>query len=158
VQTDGFTIQVDDGHGGITTASVPVLIVKSATVTATSGLPYAGTGSFSGRIEAPFDDVEGYVLARRRCCRKASIRWRPVAEHESDRLGSVTVDDDGSFTYDGIPGGQSSRLARSTIPSRHRLHRGQPVGRGRGAGRRATVPNPSIAEIVNSASNSLQDA
>ena len=144
VHTDGFTIAVDDGRGGITTASVPVVIVKSATVTATSGLPYAGTGSFSGRVEAPFDDVEGYVLAPAALLSESIDSLATGCSSTNlTAYGSVTVDDDGSFTYTrdpGVgsrPGWRDRRFLRD-----HRLHRVQPVGRGRGAGRRSDDAEP----------------
>ena len=160
VHTDGFTIQVDDGHGGISTASVPVVIVKSATVTATSGLPYAGTGSFSGRVEAPFDDVVGYVLAPAALLSESIDSLATGCSRTNlTAYGSVTVDDDGSFTYTRDPGwavvpvgeiDDSFAIIAYTAGNQWAVAV-VPVGG-------ATVPNPSITEIVNSASNSLQDA
>jgi hypothetical protein len=160
VHTDGFTIAVDDGRGGITTASVPVVIVKSATVTSTSGLPYAGTGSFSGRVEAPFSDVEGYVLAPAALLSESIESL--VTGCSSTNLtayGSVTVDDDGSFTYTRdpawavVPVGEidDSFAIIAYTACNHWAVAVVPVGG-------AAMPNPSIAEIVNSAPNSLQDA
>ena len=144
VHTDGFTIAVDDGRGGITTASVPVVIVKSATVTSTSGLPYAGTGSFSGRVEAPFE--------RRRGIRPGSggtvvgehrVVGDRLLEHESDRLRvgdgrrrRVVHLHEGSGVGS-RPGWRDRRFLRD-----HRLHRVQPLGRGRGAGRRSGDAEP----------------
>jgi hypothetical protein len=160
VHTDGFTIAVDDGCGDITTASVPVVIVKSATVTATSGLPYTGTGSFSGRVEAPFDDVEGYVLA------PAALLSESIDSLATDcastnltAYGSVTVDDDGSFTYTRDPGWAVvpvGEIDDSFAIIAYTAHNQWAVAVVPVGG--ATMPSPSIAEIVNGAPNSLQDA
>jgi hypothetical protein len=160
VHTDGFTIAVDDGCGDVATASVPVVIVKSATVTATSGLPYAGTGSFSGRVEAPFDDVEGYVLAPAALLSESIDSLATgCASTNLTAYGSVTVDDDGSFTYTRDPGwavvpvGEiDDSFAIIAYTARNQWAVAVvPVGG-------ATMPSPSIAEVVNSAPNSLQDA
>ena len=81
VHTDGFTIAVDDGRGGLTTASVPVVIVKSATVTAANEWPAVRRDRLVQRPcrGALFDHVEDTSWLRRRCCRRASIRWLLVA-------------------------------------------------------------------------------
>jgi hypothetical protein len=160
VHTDGFAIQVNDGRGGITTVSVPVVIVKSASVTATSGLPYAGTGSFSGRVEAPFDDVEGYVLAPAALLSEGIDSLSTGSSSTNlTAYGSVTIDDDGSFTYTRDPGwtvvpvgeiDDSFAIIAYTAGNQWAVAL-VPVGG-------ATVPNPSISGILDSAPDSLQDA
>lgn len=99
VHADEFDVRLDDGRGG-TTATVPVVIAKRATIIGPQPLPYLGVESFSGRISAPIGHVEGYAMVPSvfvaegidglaqgdsACCRTA--------------YGSVVVDADGSFTY-----------------------------------------------------------
>jgi hypothetical protein len=160
VHTDCFAIAVDDGRGGVTTASVPVVIVKSATVTATNGLPYVGTGSFSGRVEAPFDDVEGYVLAPSALLSESIDSLATGCSSTNlTAYGSVMVDDDGSFTYTRDPGWAVvpvGEIDDSFAIIAYTAHNQWAVAVVAVGG--ATMPNPSIAEIVNCAPNSLQDA
>jgi VCBS repeat-containing protein len=129
-------------------------------VTATSGLPYAGTGSFSGRVEAPFDDVEGYVLAPAALLSEGIDSLSTGSSSTNlTAYGSVTIDDDGSFTYTRDPGwavvpvgeiDDSFAIIAYTAGNQWAVAL-VPVGG-------ATVPNPSISGILDSAPDSLQDA
>ena len=82
-----------------------------------------------------------------------------MREHELTAYGSVTVDDDGSFTYTRDPGwavvpvGEiDDSFAIIAYTARNQWAVAVvPVGG-------ATISRPSIAEVVDSAPNSLQDA
>lgn len=101
---DSFAFIADDGHGGVTVTTVPVAIPKLATVTPTG--PYLGEDTFTGQINAPLDEVTGYVVV------PAALLAQSIGSVvDSDwydgelECGSVTVDEHGAFTYTRKPPG-----------------------------------------------------
>ncbi|MBJ7340231.1 Ig-like domain-containing protein [Mycolicibacterium sp.] len=98
---DSFTFSADDGRGGVTTQTVPLIIAKKATVSGTGSLPFTGTGSFSGHVSVPFSNVAGYSVDREAAAGITSIR-RLIDDPEffkQPSFGTVTIDANGNFTY-----------------------------------------------------------